>query len=188
MMSRLMFRANVSARFGSARIFQENGMQFEDTEIPEVKIVTRRGMPALPERGYVAVSTPGKLSVTTAPDTMLDVTVVIGITGRLTGIAVYGMSEEMAMSVVSRMMGSPIDELDDLAISGIAEMANVITGHATTLLTAMGLHCDISTPTVLLGSGARLSTGKIQRLVMPLHTDLGILQTQVAVKVTSAKS
>jgi chemotaxis protein CheX len=131
---------------------------------------------------------PGKLSVTNTMDTTLDVTVVIGITGRLTGIAVYGMSEEMAMAMVGKMMGAPIDELDDLAISGIAEMANVITGHATTLLTGMGLHCDISTPTVLLGAGARLSTGKIQRLVMPLHTDLGILQTQVAVKVTSAKN
>ncbi|MFO0613006.1 MAG: hypothetical protein U0414_10480 [Polyangiaceae bacterium] len=38
----------------------EMGMGFPP---PEVKIVTRRGMPALPERGYVAVSTPGKLSV-----------------------------------------------------------------------------------------------------------------------------
>ncbi len=130
---------------------------------------------------------PGKLSITNAIDTTLDVTVVIGITGRLTGIAVYGMSEEMAMGIVGKMMGGPIDELDDMAISGIAEMANVITGHATTLLTAMGLHCDISTPTVILGAGTRLSTGKIQRLVMPLQTDLGVLQAQVAVKVTSAK-
>ena len=113
---------------------------------------------------------------------------VIGITGRLTGIAVYGMSEEMAMAIVGKMLGSPIDELDDMAISGIAELANVITGHATTLLTAMGLHCDISTPTVLLGAGSRLSTGKIQRLVMPLNTDLGVLNTQVAVKVTGAKT
>jgi CheY-specific phosphatase CheX len=83
---------------------------------------------------------PGKLSITNSTDTALDVTVVIGITGRLTGIAIYGMSEEMATALVGKMMGGPISELDDMAISGIAEMANVITGHATTLLTAMGLH------------------------------------------------
>ncbi|MGE3270656.1 MAG: chemotaxis protein CheX [Chloroflexota bacterium] len=131
---------------------------------------------------------PGKLTITNAADTTLEVTVVIGITGRLTGIAVYGMSEEMAMAIVGKMLGSPVDELDDMAISGIAELANVITGHASTLLTGMGLHCDISTPTVLLGAGSRLSTGKIMRLVMPLNTDLGVLHTQVAVKVTGAKT
>ena len=43
--------------------------------------------------------TPGKLSLASGAATTLDVTVVIGITGRLTGIAVYGMPEEMAMAV-----------------------------------------------------------------------------------------
>ena len=36
---------------------------------------------------------PGKLSVTNSVDTTLDVTVMFDITGKLTGIAIYGMSE-----------------------------------------------------------------------------------------------
>ena len=130
---------------------------------------------------------PGKLALASGSATTLDVTVVVGITGRLTGIAVYGMPAEMAKGIVGQMLGTTVDELDDMALSGIAELANVITGHATTLLAAMGIVCDISTPVLLLGAGSRFSTMSIQRLVIPLSTDLGTMQAQVAVKVTSAK-
>jgi chemotaxis protein CheX len=132
--------------------------------------------------------TPGKLALAAGAATTLDVTVVIGITGRLTGIALYGMSDEMALAIVGRMMGSPVDELDDMALSGIAELGNVITGHATSLLAGMDLVCAVSPPVLLMGAGSRLSTMSIQRLVIPLVTELGTLQAQVAIKITGAKT
>jgi len=132
--------------------------------------------------------TPGKLALATGAATTLDVTVVIGITGRLTGIAVYGMPATMALAVVEKMLGSPLTELDDMALSGIAELGNVITGQATTLLAGMGLVCDISPPMLLVGAGSRLSTASIQRLVIPLNTEAGTMQAQVAIKVTGAKT
>jgi chemotaxis protein CheX len=131
--------------------------------------------------------TPGKLSLANGAATTFDVTVVIGITGRLTGIAVYGMPAAMAKAIVGKMMGEEIDELDDMALSGVAEMGNVITGHATTLLASQGLVCDISPPMLLLGAGSRLSTINIQRLVIPLATEYGTMQAQVAIKVTAQK-
>lgn len=132
--------------------------------------------------------TAGKLALATGAATTLDVTVVIGITGRLTGIAVYGMPAALAMGIVGKMLGTPVTELDDMTLSGIAELGNVITGHATTLLSGLGLHCDISPPILLLGAGSRLSTASIQRLVIPLITDIGTMQAQVAIKVTGAKT
>ena len=132
--------------------------------------------------------TPGKLALASGAATTLDVTVVIGITGRLTGIAVYGMPSSMAMEIVGRMLGSQVTELDDMTLSGIAELGNVITGHATTLLSGLGLVCDISPPILLLGAGSRLSTMSIQRLVIPLNTEIGTMQAQVAIKVTGAKT
>jgi chemotaxis protein CheX len=133
--------------------------------------------------------TPGKLSLASGAATTLDVTVVIGITGRLTGIAVYGMPASMALAIVERMLDSgPVTELDDLALSGIAELGNVITGQATTLLAGMGLVCDISPPMLLVGAGSRLSTASIKRLVIPLSTEVDTMQAQVAIKVTGAKT
>jgi chemotaxis protein CheX len=66
-------------------------------------------------------------------------------------------------------------------------MGNVITGHATTLLASMGMVCDISPPMLLMGAGSRLSTINIQRLVIPLTTQYGTMQAQVAIKVTAQK-
>jgi len=132
--------------------------------------------------------TPGQLSLAKGAATTLDVTVIIGITGRLTGIALYSMSNEMARGIVSKMLGSEVEELDEMALSGVAELGNVITGHATTLLAQMGLHCDISPPMLLLGAGSRISTMSILRLVIPLDTELGTLEAQVAIKATGAKT
>src|SRR6476619_4743304 len=56
---------------------------------------------------------PGKLSLAKGAATTLDVTVVIGSTGRLTGIAVYGMPAELAKAIISKMMGAEVAELDD---------------------------------------------------------------------------
>jgi chemotaxis protein CheX len=131
---------------------------------------------------------PGQLAVATGAATTLDVTVLIGITGRLTGIATYGMAKDMALGIVSHLMGSPVTELDEMALSGIAELGNVITGRATTLLAAMGLHATITPPIVLEGSGSRLTVTKIPRLTIPLTTDLGTVEAQLAVKVTGAKT
>jgi chemotaxis protein CheX len=131
---------------------------------------------------------PGKLSLASGAATTLDVTVVIGITGRLTGIAVYGMPSSMALGIVGKMLGAPATELDDMTLSEIAELGNVFTGRATTLLSGLGLTCDISPPVLLLGAESRLSTVSIQRLVIPLDTEIGTMHAQVAIKVTGAKT
>ena len=111
-----------------------------------------------------------------------EVTAIIGITGQLTGMAMFGMSEETALAIVGQLMGAPVDELDELALSGIGELANVITGCATTLLTQMGLEVDIAPPVLLQGAGSRMSTAGIQRLVVPLVTSMGTVEAQLAIK------
>lgn len=138
------------------------------------------------ELGSEVVS--GKLSIATGAATTLDVTAVVGITGQLTGIAIYGMPESLAMSIVNQMMGSPMEELDDLALSGIAELANVITGRASTLLSGISIYTKAAPPIVLVGAGSRLSTANIHRLVVPLESEFGTLEAQLAIKLTSAKS
>jgi chemotaxis protein CheX len=94
----------------------------------------------------------------------------------------YGMSEETALAIVGQLMGAPCDELDDLALSGVGELANVITGCATTLLAQIGITVDIAPPVLIQGAGSRMSTAGIQRLVVPLVTSLGTVEAQLAIK------
>lgn len=124
----------------------------------------------------------GKLTVAGGSCTTQDVTAIIGIKGQITGLVLYGMSEEMAKAIVGQLMGETVEELDDLAMSGIGELANWISGRATTLLSELGIVADIAPPVLLQGSGSRVSTSGIQRLVVPLKTDLGVIESQLAIK------
>jgi chemotaxis protein CheX len=124
----------------------------------------------------------GKLALANGACTSHEVTAIIGITGQLTGMAMFGMNEATALNIVGQLMGAPCDELDELALSGIGEIANVITGCATTLLTQLGLEVDIAPPVLLQGAGSRMSTAGIQRLVVPLVTAHGTVEAQLAIK------
>lgn len=114
--------------------------------------------------------------------TTQEITAIVGVTGRLTGLVFYGMSTATALNVVGRLLGQPVTELDDLALSGIAELGNVITGRAATLLANRGLEADIAPPVLLVGAGSRVSTAGIQRIVVPFLTELGTVEAQLAIK------
>lgn len=111
-----------------------------------------------------------------------DVTVIISLVGQIEGNVFYSMSEKMALNLVSRMMGEPVDEFTALAQSGVAELGNVITGRASVKLSQAGFLSTISPPTLLRGKGAVISTLDYARLVVPLHCDPGSLVIHLALR------
>jgi chemotaxis protein CheX len=124
----------------------------------------------------------GVLHLQGNPYTTEDVTAVIGISGQLTGSVYLSMAEQVALRLISDMLGQDTVALDDLGQSGIAEMANVIAGLAGTNLESDGITTTINPPLVLVGRGARLSTVAIQRLVVPLTTSCGDVNLHVSLR------
>src|SRR5438270_12485273 len=57
------------------------------------------------------------------------VTVVIGITGALSGAVLYRMSEATALAIVSRIMGQNFSELEAVAGNRVGGRATVIHGR-----------------------------------------------------------
>ena len=85
-----------------------------------------------------------------------DLTAIIGVTGGLKGNVFYELSRGTALAVASAMCGSTfVDELDEVGLSAIGELANIITGNATIELAAAQYVCEISPP-VLLPRGAQV--------------------------------
>jgi chemotaxis protein CheX len=109
-----------------------------------------------------------------------DINVQIGVIGDLSGVIHIDMCSSTALAFVNAMMGTELKQCDDLVVSGIAEMANVIAGRATTLLEEKGCHCNIAPPSVVCGDRLRLSTIDIPRIVIPISTRYGNLTMQVA--------
>ncbi len=116
------------------------------------------------------------------PYTTEEVTAMVGVSGDLAGSLYLSMSEVTALALVSQMLGQETAVFDDLAQSGIAELANVIGGTAGVQLAEVGHTTTITPPLLLVGAGARLSSVEIQRLVVPLTTSCGQIQVHVALR------
>ena len=80
------------------------------------------------------------------------------------------------------MMGQETEVFDELAQSGIAELANVVAGAASIGLAELGYTTNITPPLLLLGANAKISTVEIQRLVVPLTTKSGMIHVHVALR------
>ena len=111
-----------------------------------------------------------------------DVTVLLNLVGDVWGSAFYSLNFGTSRSFVARMLGQEVTSFDELAMSGIGELGNVITGRASTTLAGMGLEVAISVPSLIVGKGSRISTLDIDRLVVPLETDLGTLRLDLALR------
>ena len=126
----------------------------------------------------------GELSLQRSAATANDVTVLISMVGQARGVVLYGMSEQTAIKIVSKILGQPFAEFDSLAQSGIGELGNVITGQASQRLADAGFEVNISPPTLLQGKGTLISTLDFDRLLVPLKTELGDIQIHLALRET----
>ncbi|MCL4294678.1 MAG: chemotaxis protein CheX [Anaerolineae bacterium] len=130
----------------------------------------------------------GGLALQRSACTTNDVTALISIVGQVQGVALYGMSQDMALQIVSQILGQPFAEFDELAQSGIGELANVITGQASKRLAEAGYEAKISPPTLILGKGTLISTLDFDRIQVPVLTDLGEFQIHLALRETQTFS
>lgn len=89
------------------------------------------------------------------------------ITGDVKGYVLVRFNEDNAKKVASAMMmGMPIDTLDEMSLSALSELGNMILGGATVHLEEQGIHTDITTPTLING------TVNVQNTVsVPLSND-----------------
>jgi chemotaxis protein CheX len=124
----------------------------------------------------------GELRLHKSSCTTHEVTALVGVSGQISGLVLYAMSQEMALSIASRMMGEEFQEFDAIAKSGIGELGNVITGRAGVLLCQAGYSSNIDPPALLMGKGTMITTRQLHRLVLPLRTDVGELEIQILLK------
>jgi chemotaxis protein CheX len=128
----------------------------------------------------------GTIRVEQANSTVDAVSVLVAIRGRLTGLALFGMCRETALAIAGQLLGETVEELDEMVLSGIAELGNVITGRSVTLLTESGLQATVAPPILLVGAGSRLTDAPIARIVVPLEFELGSLEAHLAMRDTAA--
>ncbi|REK75826.1 chemotaxis protein CheX [Paenibacillus paeoniae] len=106
----------------------------------------------------------------------------IGLNGQMNGDIVFGLSEQVALKMVSAMMGGyAISEIDEMGRSAISELGNMISGNASTILYNQGVRVDI-TPPKLIQSAQAAGFNATKALTVPLIMDgIGELDIQVLI-------
>ena len=127
----------------------------------------------------------GQMRMDSTRATSAEVTTIVGVTGDLQGIVLFGMSERTAKAVAAAMSEMAVPIFDQMAESAIAELGNMVTGLATTGLESEGYQCQLTPPTMVSGRGVIISTIDIQHLVIPIETDMGSLDISVALRQTT---
>ncbi len=74
----------------------------------------------------------------------------IRIHGQLEKEIMFGFPDTMAMNIVSTMLGGyVVTEVDDMCRSAVAELGNMISGNASTMLYHSGIAVDITPPSLV---------------------------------------
>ena len=110
-----------------------------------------------------------------------DVTAIIGISGKLEGTVLYGFPQDTVKAVVATMVGEDAEGVtDELGLSALGEIANMITGNAATKLAQEGYPCDISPPVIIEPMGSRFTTLGGPQILVKFKSDLGMLTVRIS--------
>ena len=100
----------------------------------------------------VTVNPPKVMNIS---ETTEDITIVLNIAGKISGQILYTMNINSGSELVSSMIGMPvskIEESDELSISTLSEISNIITGNALTRLSENGFYCEATAaPLIIFG-------------------------------------
>lgn len=108
--------------------------------------------------------------------------IMIGITGEMRGQVMIVMTHDVALNVASKMMmGMPVAELDEMSISAISELGNMIMGNAATIFSTKGIGIDITPPTVCRGN-LTITQTYTKNICIPLSGGDIIVELDIAVK------
>lgn len=125
----------------------------------------------------------GGLSARPQLFTTQQLSILCGITGSVEGLVIYGMSMTTANKIAGRMIGAPVITFDNLAASAIAELGNMVSGNAASILSAAGYSVDITPPSVIRGSNVKVTTLNVPALVIPLELpDIGTFEVNVSLQ------
>jgi len=127
----------------------------------------------------------GKPGVLKEVKPIYDLVTVIGFAGGVEGNLIYSFNPQTALQVVSKMMNMPYDSLDDLAMSAVGELGNMIAGALAVNLEKINCKITITPPTVVTGRDLRLT---VDGLVLQLPVGImkeGDIEAILSVKGTA---
>ena len=115
--------------------------------------------------------------------TTFDISAIIGLTGETSGSIIISMPAALACKVASNMLMEEILTLNKSVEDAIGEIGNIVVGDARRALIQEGHSLSISIPTVVIGSGHKISrTGDIPCIAISFTTLFGDFEVNVGLR------
>lgn len=111
-----------------------------------------------------------------------DVNVSLGITGDIPGLVNYGMDMQTSLNLASAMLMEPVAAHDELSISALQELGNMISGNARTYLAELNVTSDITPPKTVVGTDISANWHRIRAMSIPLVLSHGTLMLVVGIR------
>jgi len=127
----------------------------------------------------------GHLTYRVTPAPAYEVSIIIGVFGFVTGQVVYSMKKEVAVRLVQRVLGEEVSakQLKELFVDTLGEVANMITGNATSLLNKRQDHSlTITTPAIITGSQVSVKLQPTPTVALGMYTPYGPIEINLSLE------
>ena len=105
------------------------------------------------------------------------------LTGDVRGQVNFGFDRPTGLAIAGAMMYEEIADFSEMALSALCELSNMISGNATIGISAAGIKCDITPPTILMGASVRASWFGMRSVTVPLQLPCGIVHVTVGIRI-----
>lgn len=115
--------------------------------------------------------------------TTYDISAIIGLTGETSGSIIISMPEKLACKIAANMLMEDVPAMNRAVEDAIGEIGNIVVGDARRSLIQDGFSLSISIPTVVIGSGHKISrSGDVPCIAIPFTTEFGDFEVNVGLK------
>ncbi|MBO8449533.1 MAG: chemotaxis protein CheX [Spirochaetes bacterium] len=112
----------------------------------------------------------------------MGVAALVGLAGDVSGRVVFDMDMPTAIKIAGRMNREEFTVFDEMAKATITELANMITAQAVTKLYDLGFRFDLTPPALFSGQNLEISDHNVEALIVPIETNYGCLEVNVAIR------
>lgn len=108
-----------------------------------------------------------------------DVTAFIRISGHIEGHILYGFNKDTASAIVGKILGLEVEDITEVALSALGELANMITVNAVADLAAAGQTCQMSSIVFADHIGTKITNLNTTQRRAVFISQLGFLHMRV---------
>lgn len=115
--------------------------------------------------------------------TTYDISSIIGITGETSGSIIISVPAKLACKIASNMLMEEVTTMNQAVEDAIGEIGNIVVGDARRALIQEGYQLNISVPTVVVGTGHKISrSSNVPCIGIPFTTEYGDFEVNVGLQ------